>query len=247
MKGDRSDIETGNGELEEGEEETTKNRFSSTTKKVGAAAAILIIIQVLAITASLGVLDTLTGQLMVGAALVNLIIAPISVRTSMKKDKYSGIVELCEQMKDQVDDFAEANKELSNQIEKMADSVGDLKELEGALSGITGSQDQNVKDIVKLVKDAKKVGEQTQNILKANTLQSMVELVLEAFGSSDSEIYLDQLGVEHLLMGLENVDGLNYNAKQVEKSIIESERTLKDILEIINQIAETSQIGEDLV
>ena len=82
-------------------------------------------------------------------------------------------------------------------------------------------------------------------VLKGNVLQMMVEIVLEAFQSSESEVYLDDLGVEHLLMGLENVKDLHHDERAVKQKILYSSRSLKDILAIVNELVETSKIGED--
>lgn len=74
----------------------------------------------------------------------------------------------------------------------------------------------------------------------------MVEIVLEAFQSSESEVYLDDLGLEHLMMGLANVKELKFEEEATKRLILSSSRNLKDCMAIVNHLAETSGIGEDL-
>ena len=76
----------------------------------------------------------------------------------------------------------------------------------------------------------------------------MVEIVLEAFQSSSKETYLDDLGLEHLLMGLQNVKDLKMDdnlERRVKRDVQATDRTLKDILGIVNALAEKVGIGQD--
>jgi len=90
-----------------------------------------------------------------------------------------------------------------------------------------------------------------QSILKGNALQQMVEIVLEAFQSSESEVYLDDLGLEHLMMGLANIKDLKLDKDpnkemKVKREFLSSDRSLKGILGIVNVLSETSGIGDEI-
>jgi len=157
-----------------------------------------------------------------------------------------------------------------------------LKDIEGALSSLSGSQESNVTEIVHLVQESKEIAQKQkvtlyqsfknfmnsyseiflifhnyslimflQSILKGNALQQMVEIVLEAFQSSESEVYLDDLGLEHLMMGLANIKDLKLDKDpnkemKVKREFLSSDRSLKGILGIVNVLSETSGIGDEI-
>jgi len=245
-----SDSDSDSSRSDASEESTSGGCFgrqiSKTTIFLGLLVVVSIALQAFTALNFTDAMGETAGMLALGACLVNIIIAPIAVIISFKKDKFSDFSDLIDQMKEEAARLGEENKELSGTIDEMEDSVAELNDIEGALSSLSGSQESNVQDIVRLVKEAKEIAVQQKIILKGNALQQMVEIVLEAFQSSESEVYLDDLGLEHLMMGLANVKELKFEEEATKRLILSSSRNLKDCMAIVNHLAETSGIGEDL-
>jgi len=186
------------------------------------------------------------GNLILSACFLTLFIAPFALIVWVKKEKYSNFRDIIDEMQGETDRLKGQNAELSSKIDGMETAVKQLGDIEEALSASKDATAEGTEALVRLVKEYNEVRNTQKVILKGNCLQQMVEIVLEAFQSSESEQKLDTLGVEHLLMGLSNVDGLVFDEVVVKKDILRTNQSLKDILAIVNVLSEKSKIGEDL-
>lgn len=248
-----SDSDSDISRMEEGEvEDNEKTGTSKRTLGLGALGIVSAVVQIATLYIYRTKFTDTVGYLVLGACVLNLVMAPVASIMQSKRDKFGGMQDILDQMEEETERLKEENEELTSTIDEMGDSVSELKDIEGALSSLSGSQDSNVTEIVKLVQESKMIAQKQKSILKGNAIQQMVEIVLEAFQSSDSEVYLDDLGLEHLMMGLANVKALKIDKderkeRKVKREILSSDRTLKGILTIVNELAETSGIGDDIV
>lgn len=239
--------------MEQGEtEDNEKTKASKRTLGLVALGVISAILQIATLYIYRSKFTDTMGYLVLGACILNLAVSPIAPTMSFKRDKFGGMQDILDQMEAETERLKEENEQLTHTIDEMGDSVNELKDIEGALSSLSGSQETNVTEIVRLVQESKEIAQKQKSILKGNALQQMVEIVLEAFQSSESETYLDDLGLEHLMMGLANVKELKIDKderkeRKVKREILSSDRTLKGILGIVNELAESSGIGDDIV
>lgn len=152
------------------------------------------------------------------------------------KDKgIANIQETGGQMLNMVGQVAETNKALGSGIGSVAKENERLEHLQKQVESIAEQQGTNVEDLVRLVKRNKEILTEMRNIAKAETVQKLVEMVIES--DKDGDFVIDEEEREELYLKLNNWRTyVSVNEKNFYVAIEKAKGEIKGVMEIVKDL-----------
>jgi len=173
-----------------------------------------------------------------------LVTAPIIIYFSWMKRKYSTFRDLLNNLGDELKKLEGENELFTERVDNLGEAVTGLKEFEGALSAIADRNGRDVNQMVKLVKESQRVTNLQRACIKKQVEVDMTRVVLDAFDSSISNVFLDDKALGIFMLGLGNVESIIItDEKEVKRAIKATDRSLLAILKLVNTMVEEDGDG----
>jgi hypothetical protein len=131
--------------------------------------------------------------------------------------------------------LAHENTRLSSEIGKLEHTVFCLKETENRLKEITGQQDLNVKNLVKLIDTNKRLLKERQNVVRQDVVADVVRAVLKA--DKDESGDFDAQEIRRMITYIETLPSVKVNRKRLEKALAKN-KSVASIIDIVNDLAD---------
>lgn len=113
--------------------------------------------------------------------------------------KNNTLVDVMNDLRSDVNRFREENNDLSMRNDQLATKVDRLKGSEESLEKIVGSQEINTSRFVKSVKENQKILDEMQELISAQVLHSVVDMVLKC--DKDGDFHVSQPSLKWIVVG----------------------------------------------
>ena len=132
-----------------------------------------------------------------------------------------------------VNDFAETNTKLSGNISRLQGQVTDLKDTESKLDAIAKKQGSSVDKLKNLVKENQRIIDEKHLLIKSDTMQAMMAIVLESDFDQSSDF--SDKEVNRLVLRLKNLPAIKVNEEKL-RAKLEKNRSLASVLGLLQDI-----------
>ncbi|CAJ1961631.1 unnamed protein product [Cylindrotheca closterium] len=143
-----------------------------------------------------------------------------------------------------VNDFSAENTKLVANNDRLEEEIVPLKECEEKLSAIAEQSGSDVKKLTGLVAENQKTLDTMHEIQKQDTVQSLMQILMEADRDEDGE--LTDREVKRLMNKMKNLPAVNFNEERFERKL-ENHRQLSTFLTMVHEVNDESVPKDDRI
>jgi hypothetical protein len=140
-------------------------------------------------------------------------------------------------LRHQVNGFADANMELSNNNGRLEEKLAPLKETEEKLASIAEKNGSNVNKLRDLVKENHKTQNEQKKLIKDDIVQDMMEAVLSSERSEDG--HFSDREIRGLLIRLKGLPVISIN-EELLMAKLQKSRSISSVLDTMRTIGDDS-------
>lgn len=195
--------------------------------------------------AGLGPIATATGMVAGGLTAVTM---PHAIYNQAALTKLETFRDVVNAMRGEVNNFADTNKDLHNNIDALENHVEGLKELENSLVDLAKTQGVQLDELNELLEENRRINAAMTKVLRASALQRILALLLEC--DIDGDFKLSGMELNRFIVGLSSIEELSVDKEQLHQGLKEYEDfDINTFLDLIQDLIfpEENDDGEESV
>lgn len=161
-------------------------------------------------------------------------VAPVVILRQFQLQNTDTLRQVQNALRHEVNRLQIENNKLHSEVNQLESQVFQLQEREERLAIITKEQGTSVDTFVKLVKENRQTTDEMKMCVKADTMQTLVQAILSS--DFDSSAQFSAQEVQILNVRLRNIPGIRVNSKALQKAVQSSQRTLEDVLSLVEHM-----------
>jgi len=232
------DIEMGsNGKLKVDDE---MNEADLDESKISLFSGVIYMICCFSVVISLGTMAIYPYPIVIAAMVFPLVFAPYAGLQRRILSANDGLRNILNKLRTQANDLSYQNDILKGEVEKVGQQVDKLKGVESTLSDIASSQNTDVKKLVNLVNENKKIVVGMKEMLEGEALADLMEVIL--ISDRDEDFKIDPEEVNSLILRLRNLNGVDFNEDEFRKILETQELDINFVMLLVkDMIDDTSE------